>query len=111
MAAACYDWPAHTVRHTRKAPETAEAERFSIASTNMAAGESVVFVIRPSRVTVMKYNRTSIWRRMTLMSAIKTIMSAIKTIISVSPNWRKVLKQFRQTEVRCAIGASGDRQR
>ena len=36
---------------------------------------------------------------MTLMSAIKTIMSAIKTIISVSPNWRKVLKQFRQTEV------------
>ena len=43
---------------------------------------------------------------MTLMSAIKTIMSAIKTIISVSPNWRKVLKQFRQTEVRCAIGAS-----
>ena len=52
MAAACYDWPAHTVRHTRKAPETAEAERFSIASTNMAAGESVVFVIRNCSVQV-----------------------------------------------------------
>ena len=39
------------------------------------------------------------------------LMLAIKTIIIVSPNWRKVLKLFRQTEVRCAIGASGDRQR
>ena len=40
-----------------------------------------------------------------------TLISAIKTIISVSPNWRKVLKQFRQTEVRCAYGEIGDRQR
>ena len=39
------------------------------------------------------------------------LMLAIKTIIIVSPNWRKVLKMFRQTEVRFAIGASGDRQR
>ena len=30
------------------------------------------------------------------------LMLAIKTIIIVSPNWRKVLKLFRQTEVRCA---------
>ena len=35
----------------------------------------------------------------------------VKTIISVSPNWRKVLKQIRQTEVRCANGEIGDRQR
>ena len=38
-------------------------------------------------------------------------MLAIKTILSVSPKWRKVLKQFRQTEVRCANGEIGDRQR
>ena len=38
-------------------------------------------------------------------------MSAINILISVSPNWRKVLKQIRQTEVRCANGESGDRQR
>ena len=30
------------------------------------------------------------------------LMLAIKTIIIVSPNWRKVLKLFRQTEVCCA---------
>ena len=30
------------------------------------------------------------------------LMLAIKTIIIVSPNWRKVLKLFSQTEVRCA---------
>ena len=41
-----------------------------------------------------------------LMLAIKTII-----IVFVSPNWQKVLKLFRQTEVCCAIGASGDRQR
>ena len=31
------------------------------------------------------------------------LMLAIKTIIIVSPNWRNVLKLFRQTEVRCAM--------
>ena len=46
------------------------------ALTNMAAGESVVtrnlsVPVALSRVTVMKYNRTSIWHRMMLMSAIK----------------------------------------
>ena len=45
----------------------------------------------------MKYNRTSIWMTSDLMLAIKTIII--------------VLKLFRQTEVRFAIGASGDRQR
>ena len=52
----------------------------------------------------MKYNRTSIWMT-------SDLMLAIKTIIIVSPVWRKILKLFRQTEVRFAIGASGDRQR
>ena len=50
----------------------------------------------------MKYNRTDVEWRLTL---------AIKTINTVSPNWRKVWKQIRQTEVRCAIGEIGDRQR
>ena len=38
-------------------------------------------------------------------------MLAINTIISFSPNWKKILKQIRQTEVRCAYGGIGDRQR
>ena len=58
------------------------------ALTNMAAAESVVT------------------RNVSVPGA-----SAIKTIISVSPNWRKVLKLFRQTEVCCAYGEIGDRQR
>ena len=62
----------------------------------------------------MKYNRTSLVLSFVLANTpmeSNSLMLTITNIIIVSPNWRKVLKLFRQTEVRCAIGESGDRQR
>ena len=105
---------AHSVSHT----ETTEAvfivererEAFYVgALTNVAAGERVViFVIRNCLVPVALL----LWNTTERVSDIEWhLMSAISTIISVSPSWRKVFKLIRQTEVRCANGEIGDRQR